>query len=112
MTLSNCAVSHARTVVTRTATGDETRATTTSAWEWALIAPRSSSERVDPRTPAVIDAATLYGPHGLTIGHDDTFTVSGHSPAMDGLWHVDGHAGSWSLGDWRPGLEVAVKRAG
>lgn len=111
MTLSNCTVTQARTTVTRDDDGNETSASTTATWDWALIAPRSSSERVDSRTPAVIDAATLYGPHDLEVSADDTLTVSGHSPAMDGEWHVDGRAGAWSLSGWRPGLEVAVIRA-
>ena len=30
----------------------------------------------------------------------------------DGVWQVEGLPGAWSLGAWRPGFEVAVKRVG
>lgn len=110
--LANCTVLQRTTTTTTDDLGDSTTVTTEAAWEWALIAPRSSTERTDPRTPAVISAATLYGPFGMAVDSDDVLIVSGHSPSMDGEWEVDGRAGDWSLNGWNPGLEVAVKRAG
>lgn len=110
--LSNCTVT-VRSVATETDDlGDSTTTTTETALEWALISPRSSTERTDPRSPAVVTAASIYGPFATALDADDVLVVSGHSPSMDGEWQVEGMPGAWSLGDWKPGLEVAVKRAG
>lgn len=83
--------------------GDVTRTETTTQLgsNW-LFAPRSSSERVDPRSPAVISGAALYGPAGVTIGPDDYFLIDGER------WDVEGEPGYWGSA----GVEVAVKRAG
>lgn len=79
--------------------------------EWALIAPRTSTERTDQAAPAVITAAQLYGrPFDLAIDADDLIRVADHSPAMDGEWRIEGMPGPWSLGSWRPGFEVALQR--
>lgn len=86
-------------------------APTTRQLSWALIAPRSSDERTDPSVPAVITAATLYGPFDEAPAFVDTVTVANHSAALDGTWRVEGFPGPWSLDGWKPGFEVALKRA-
>jgi hypothetical protein len=112
MPMSNATV----TVVSETATidahGDGTTTTSPKVLDWALIAPRSSSERTDPHAPAVITAATLYAPFDTAIDSDDTIVVADHSPAMNGEWQVEGMPGAWGLNDWKPGLEVALTRSG
>jgi hypothetical protein len=110
--LSNCSVVIRSVTTTTDDLGDSTTTTTETPLDWALIAPRSSTERVDPRSPAVVTAASIYGPFGTELDADDVLIVSDHSPSMDGEWQVEGMPGDWSLGDWRPGFEVAVKRAG
>lgn len=110
--LSNCTVTVRSVTTVRDDLGDETTTFVDSVLEWALIAPRATSERSDNRTPAVVSAASIYGPFGTALGADDVLIVAGHSPSMDGEWQVDGVPGDWSLGGWRPGFEVAVKRAG
>lgn len=109
--LSNCTVVVRSTTTTTTDLGDSTTTTADTTLDWALIAPRSSSERTDPRSPAVVTAASVYGPFGTPLNADDVLIVSNHSPSMDGTWQVEGRSGDWSLGGWRPGFEVAVKRA-
>lgn len=109
--LSNCTVVVRSTVTTTDDAGDSTTTTSDTTLEWALVSPRSSTERTDPRSPAVITAATVYGPFATQINADDLLIVSNHSPSMDGAWQVEGRSGDWSLGDWKPGFEVAVKRA-
>lgn len=112
MTLANCTVVVRSVVATTDDLGDSTTVTTEETLGWALIAPRSSTERTDPRSPAVVTAATIYGPFGTDLDADDLLVVSNHSPSMDGVWQVEGLPGAWSLGEWRPGFEVAVKRTG
>lgn len=113
MTLSNATVTIRSTSTTADdGLGNTTTATVETVLAWALIAPRSSDERSDSRSPAVISAATLYGPFDAAIDADDRILVADHSPAMDGEWQIEGRPGSWSLGGWRPGLEVALKRTG
>lgn len=110
--LSNCTVTVRSVVTTTDDLGNSTTIPTDTPLAWALISPRSSNERTDPRSPAVISAATIYGgPFGTPLNSDDVLIVSGHSPSMDGEWQVEGRSGDWSLSDWRPGFEVAVKRA-
>lgn len=109
--LSNCTVVVRSVTTTTDPLGNTTTETSESTLDWALIAPRSSTERVDPRSPAVVTAASIYGPFGTALNSDDVLVVSGHSPSMDGEWQVEGMPGDWSLGGWKPGLEVAVKRA-
>jgi hypothetical protein len=110
--LSNCTVSVIEVVTDTDDLGDSTMETFETVLEWALIAPRSSTERTDPRAPAVVTAASIYGPFGTALDADDLLVVSGHSPSMDGVWQVEGMPGDWSLGGWKPGFEVAVKRTG
>lgn len=110
--LSNCAVTVRSVVTTTDDLGNSTTVPTDTALDWALIAPRSSTERTDPRSPAVITAATIYGPFGTALDADDVLVVSGHSPSMNGEWQVEGRPGDWSLSGWEAGFEVAVKRAG
>jgi hypothetical protein len=110
--LSNCTVVVRSVTTTTDDLGDSTTETVETVLDWALIAPRSSTERTDPRAPAVVTAASIYGPFGTALDSDDLLIVSGHSPSMDGVWQVEGMPGDWSLGGWKPGLEVAVKRAG
>lgn len=112
MALSNCTVTIHHVATTRDELGDGTTTETTETLAWALIAPRASSERTDPRQPAVVSQASIYGPFGTALDADDTLVVSGHSPSMDGVWQVEGHSGDWSLNGWEAGFEVAVKRAG
>lgn len=110
----NANVSLIEVDATTDAYGDTTYETFETVLEWAIIAPRSSIERVEPHSPAVITAATVYGPGGTAINSDDLIVISGHSPAMDGTWQVEGIPGDWKspFTDWHPGIEVAVKRAG
>ena len=110
--LSNATVTVRSVVTTPTDHGDSTTSTTDTVLAWALVAPRSSSERVDSHAPAVLTAATIYGPFATPINADDLLIVADHSPSMNGEWQVEGRSGDWSLGDWQPGFEVAVKRAG
>ena len=112
MTLSNATVTVRRVTTTDNDLGDTTETTVDTVLDWALFTPRSSSERVDPRSPAVITAATIYGPFGTELDADDLIIVSGHSPHADGTWQVEGLPGQWKLNTWEPGFEVAVKRAG
>lgn len=109
--LSNCTVTMHSITTTRDDLGDGTITRVTTVLPWALIAPRASTERTDPRSPAVVSSASIYGPFGTPLNADDMLVVSGHSPSMDGDWFVEGMPGDWSLGDWHPGFEVAVKRA-
>lgn len=109
--LSNATVSVISVVTTDDGLGNTTTETVETVLEWALVAPRSSSERSDPRSPAVVSAASVYGPFGVDLDADDLVVISGHSPTFDGEWLVDGLPGQWSLGGWRPGFEVAIKRA-
>lgn len=111
MPLSNCSVTVRSTVTTTDDLGNSTTETSETTLDWALIAPRSSTERVDSRSPAVITAATIYGPFGTALDSDDVLIVSNHSPSMNGSWQVEGMPGDWSLNGWAPGFEVAVKRA-
>jgi hypothetical protein len=108
--LSNATVSVIHVTTTDDGLGNTTTETTEEVLEWALFAPRASEERADSRSPAVITSASVYGPFGIELDSDDLIVVSGHSPAANGEWVVEGMPGHWSLGDWRPGLEVAVKR--
>lgn len=109
--LSNCTATLRSTTTDTDDNGDSTSVTVETALAWALVAPRTSTERVDPRSPAVVTAATLYGPFGTAIDSDDLVVIAGHSPTFDGEWRVEGMPGQWSLNGWRAGLEVALTRA-
>lgn len=110
--LSNATVSVVSVTTTDDGLGNTSEVTVETVLEWALVAPRSSSERQDPRSPAVVTAASVYGPFGTDLDSDDLIVIADHSPTFDGVWQVDGLPGQWSLGGWAPGFEVAVKRAG
>lgn len=110
--LSNATVTVVSTTTTTDDYGNSTTTTSEATLEWALIAPRSSDERTDPHSPAVITGAALYAPFETVIDSDDTVVVADHSPAMNGTWQVEGDPGAWSLNDWRPGVEIALRRAG
>lgn len=112
MPLSNATVTVRSVTTTDDGLGNTTLTTSETVLEWALVAPRSSDERVDPRSPAVVTAASVYGPFGSALNADDIIVIADHSATFNGEWQVDGLPGHWSLGDWRPGFEVAVKRAG
>ena len=110
--LSNCTATLRSTMTTTDDNGDSTSVTVDTPLAWALVAPRTSTERTDPRSPAVVTAATLYGPFGTGIDSDDFVVIAGHSPTFDGEWRVEGMPGQWSLNGWEAGLEVALTRAG
>jgi hypothetical protein len=110
--MSNATVTVVSTTTTTDDYGNSTTDTIEKTLDWALISPRSSAERSDPHSPAVITGAALYAPFDTAIDADDTLIVANHSPAMDGTWQVDGMAGAWSLNEWKAGVEVALKRAG
>jgi head-tail adaptor len=110
--MSNATVTVVSTTTTTDDNGDSTTSTTQTQLAWALIAPRSSTERSDPHAPAVITGAALYAPFTTVIDSNDTLIVANHSPAMNGTWQVDGEPGAWSLNEWQAGVEVALKRAG
>jgi hypothetical protein len=98
------------TVVSVTTTrddyGDETNTQTTATVAGCLFAPRSSTERSNTRSPAVISGGTIYKPGpGLVVNADDKITISGVSPMIDGTWSVEGEPGYWGVG-----TEVAVTR--
>lgn len=111
MPLSNATVTVRSVTTTDDGLGNTTTGTAETVLEWALVAPRSSDERTDPRVPGVVTAASVYGPFGTDLDADDVIVIADHSPTFNGEWQVDGLPGQWSLGDWRPGFEVAVKRA-
>ena len=111
MPLSNATVTVRSVTTTDDGEGNTSSGVTDTVLEWALVAPRASTERTDPCTPAVVTAASIYGPFGTALNADDLLIVANHSTSMDGEWQVEGHPGDWSLNDWRPGFEVAVKRA-
>ncbi len=108
--LSNATVTVLSVTTVDDGLGNTTTETVTTVLPWALVAPRSSDERSDPRAPAVVSAASVYGPFGTDLDADDLIVISDHSPTFDGEWQVDGLPGQWSLNDWRPGFEVAIKR--
>lgn len=109
--MRNCTATVKASEVTEDEYGDTTTTTETRVLSWSLIAPRASSERTDPSVPAVVDAATLYGPYDEAPAFVDTVTISDHSAAFDGEWTVEGFPGPWSLDGWKPGFECALKRA-
>jgi hypothetical protein len=91
--------------------GDTTvTAPTDTTWGPCALAPRTSTERADNRTPAVVTALTIYGPQpGPTSGA----RVVIPSGTYAGTWEVEGIPGEWTspFTGWAPGVEVAVKRA-
>ncbi len=86
--------------------GDTTTMETSAAYDRVRFAPRSSSERTDPRAPAIITGATLYRRDTFPADSDDTIVIAGQDPMIDGTWQVEGQPGYWGRG-----AEVAIKRA-
>lgn len=91
--------------------GDSTATTPTdTAWGPCAIAPRTSTERVDEKSPAVVTGLTIYGPQPGPASGAQLVIASG---AYAGTWEVDGIPGEWTnpFTGWAPGVEVAVRRA-
>jgi len=81
--------------------GDSTTSETSQNIEQCLFAPRTSTERTDPRQPAVITGGALYMPYGApTPKAVDYVVIEGRK------WAVDGEPGVWGTG----GIELALKR--
>ncbi len=108
--MNNATVTLVVTTTTTDEYGDSTSTTTETPLTWALVAPRSSDEHADTNTPAVVTAATLYGPYGEAPAFVDEVIVADHSAAFDGRWTIEGLVGPWALDSWRPGFECALKR--
>jgi hypothetical protein len=83
---------------------------TESEWGPCAVAPRTSSDREDSRTPAVVTGLTIYGPARSFAATTQVVIPSG---AYAGTWDVEGIPGVWSspFTGWAPGVEVAVVRA-
>jgi hypothetical protein len=80
--------------------GNETTTEVRSDVPGCLFAPRSSTERADPRSPAVITGAWLYLPADTTTPDPaDYFLIDGTR------YDVEGEPGVWT----DRGIEVAVK---
>ena len=91
--------------------GDAPAGTPTNvSWGPCAIAPRSSTEREDSRTPAVVTGLTIYGPAASFTANSQVVIPSG---PYAGTWDVEGIPGVWSspFTGWAPGVEVAVTRA-
>lgn len=100
------------TVVSSTTTGDRYGDTTTTTTETpidgVLFAPRSSQERTDNRSPAVITAAALYfDALPVTLDSDDVIRIEDVDPLVNGTYQVEGIPGYWA-----GPVEVAIKRTG
>lgn len=97
------------TVVSVTTTkdplGNTTTTETSTVYDKCRFAPRSSQERSDSRSPAVITGGTLYRRGELPVDSDDRIVISGQSDLIDGTWQVEGDPGYWGRG-----TEVAIKR--
>lgn len=85
--------------------GNTAETTTSVTYDNVRFAPRSSSERTDPRAPAVITAASLYRRGEFPAAAADRIVIAGESDLIDGTWQVEGEAGFWGRG-----TEVAIKR--
>jgi hypothetical protein len=92
---------------TREDDGDTTHAPTSATYDQVRFAPRSSVERQNARTPAVITAASLYRRGEFPVKAQDTIRIVGQDPLVDGSWQVVGDVGRWASG-----VEVAVQRVG
>lgn len=90
-----------RVTTTTDAYGDSVTTESRTEIPGCLFAPRSSTDRTDPRTPAVLSGATVYtGSGGSIIDSDDKLIVNGRTYA------VEGDPGAWGS----EGVEVAVSR--
>lgn len=85
--------------------GNTTETTTTATYDRVRFAPRSSSERTDPRAPAVITAASLYRRGAFPVKAADRIVIAGQSSLINGTWQVEGEPGYWGRG-----TEIAIKR--
>ena len=85
-------------------------APTDSDWGPCAIAPRTSDERADSRSPGVITGLTIYGPPRTIAPNSQIVIASG---TYAGTWEVEGIPGDWQspFTGWHPGLEVPVTRA-
>ena len=80
--------------------GDTTTVETQTEIRGCLLAPRTSTERVDSRSPAVITGASLYLPATAEVPQPaDHFLIDGRR------YEQEGEAGVWP----GRGIEVAVK---
>lgn len=79
---------------------------TTSEWGPCAVAPRTSTERADSRSPAVITGLTIYGPK-RELKATDQLVIDGD------VYDIEGIPGDWTspFTGWEPGIEVAVTRA-
>lgn len=110
---SNATVTVVSVVTDTDPDGNSTVTEQETSLEWALVAPRASTERINPSAPAVVTDAQLYGrPFDFDLDADDLIRVADHSPALNGEWRIVGMPGPWSFGSWRPGFEVALRRVG
>lgn len=87
--------------------GDATETTTSTTYDAVRLAPRTSSERVDSRSPAIVTGATLYRRDAFPVTPDDRIIIADQHPLIDGTWQVEGDPGYWGRG-----VEVAIKRVG
>lgn len=110
MTLSNATVTVISVVEDDDGLGNTTEERTETVLAWALVAPRTSVERVDPRAPGVVTAGAVWGPFGTPINSNDLIVIADHSPSMNGEWQAEGNSGDWSLGATEFGFELAIKR--
>ncbi len=90
------------TTETTDADGNTTVVETRASVRNCLLAPRTSADRDDPRSPAVITGATVYMPAGTVLDADDRLEILGQP------YTIEGEPGVWS----GAGLEVAVQRVG
>lgn len=85
--------------------GNTTETTTSTVYDRCRFAPRSSSERTDPRAPAVITGGSVTRRGEFPVGRRDRIVITNQHPLIDGTWQVEGDPGYWGVG-----VEVAVKR--
>lgn len=104
--LGNATVTVVSTTTDTDPDGNKTTVQTRTDVPGCAFAPRSSNERADARTPAVITGGTVYMPAGSVLDADDGIEVDGV------LYAVEGDPGKWvSPFTGRDfGLEVAVKK--
>ena len=100
------------TLVDVTVTGDDglgntTETTTTTDYPNVRFAPRSSTERTDPRQPAVVTGAQLVRRGEFPADAADRIVITDQHPQIDGTWQVEGEVGRWASG-----VEVAIQRVG
>lgn len=97
------------TLVTVTITedplGNKTETTTTADYDQVRFVPRSSTERTDPRSPAVITGAQLVRRGEFPAEAADRIEITDQHDQIDGTWQVEGQVGRWATG-----VECAIKR--